>query len=129
MVPLIGRRPFQHSRTFSRQSARMQVVPPIRRAEMWLESKTWLQDPAGSIFPIAIASKPTPVAPSYSYTSNTELMLERKDQMRKRGLPRLFCHSGYLEGLQPGKRPVRTPVSQQMAIQVLPAYGQIRLPP
>jgi hypothetical protein len=60
--------------------------PANRRAEMWLKSKTWLQDPAGADIPDSDSLQADACGPSYSYNSNTELLLERKDQMKKRGV-------------------------------------------
>lgn len=61
--------------------------PANRRAEMWMKSKEWLQDPAGADIPDSDSLQADACGPSYSYNSNSELQLERKDQMRKRGVP------------------------------------------
>jgi hypothetical protein len=61
--------------------------PANRRAEMWMKSKTWLQDPAGVDIPDSDSLQADACGPSYSYNSNSELLLERKDQMKKRGVP------------------------------------------
>jgi hypothetical protein len=61
--------------------------PANRRAEMWMKSKTWLQDPAGVNIPDSDSLQADACGPSYTYNSNSELLLERKDQMKKRGVP------------------------------------------
>lgn len=59
--------------------------PANRRAEMWMKSKQWLEDPAGVQIPDSDSLQADACGPSYSYNSNSELQLERKDQMKKRG--------------------------------------------
>ena len=49
-----------------------------------MKSKEWLQDSAGTDIPDSDSLQADACGPSYSYTSNSELMLERKDQMRRR---------------------------------------------
>jgi len=61
--------------------------PLNRRAEMWMASRTWLEDPAGAAIPDDDALQADACGPSYSYDSNTRLMLEKKDDMRCRGVP------------------------------------------
>ena len=61
--------------------------PLNRRAEMWLASKEWLADPAGAQIPDSDALQADACAPGYRYDSNARLVLERKDDMRRRGLP------------------------------------------
>ena len=61
--------------------------PVNRRAEMWLRSKEWLEDPAGAQIPDRDALQADACGPSYSYDSHTRLILESKDKMRQRGVP------------------------------------------
>lgn len=57
-----------------------------RRAEMWMKSKEWLQDEAGVDLPDLDSLQADACAPGYKYDSSTRLLLESKDDMRKRGV-------------------------------------------
>jgi hypothetical protein len=57
-----------------------------RRAEMWGKSKDWLEEPAGVQVPDADALQADACAPSYKYDSLTRVLLESKEDIRKRGL-------------------------------------------
>lgn len=57
-----------------------------RRAEMWGEMREWLDDPAGVQIPDDDALQADLTGPAYSYDSNSRLKLERKEDMRKRGV-------------------------------------------
>ncbi|WP_246675977.1 hypothetical protein [Mesorhizobium sp. B2-1-3] len=57
-----------------------------RRAEMWGKSKDWLEEPAGVDIPDSDAIQADACAPGYKYDSLTRLVLESKDDIRKRGL-------------------------------------------
>lgn len=57
-----------------------------RRAEMWGKSKDWLQEPAGVDVPDTDALQADACAPGYKYDSLTRVVLESKDDIRKRGL-------------------------------------------
>lgn len=61
--------------------------PSNRRAEIWMKSRDWLEDPAGADIPDDDALQADACAPGYSYDSNTRLKLEKKEDMRKRGVP------------------------------------------
>lgn len=50
-------------------------------------SKAWPRDPAGVDIPDGDSLQADACGLSYSYNSNSELLLERKDQMKKRGVP------------------------------------------
>jgi hypothetical protein len=56
-----------------------------RRAEMWMKSKEWLADPGGAQIPDSDALQADACGPGYGYDSNTRLLLEKKDDMRRRG--------------------------------------------
>ena len=56
-----------------------------RRAEMWMKSKEWLEDPGGAQIPDCDALQTDACGPGYTYDSNTRLLLEKKDDMRRRG--------------------------------------------
>jgi hypothetical protein len=47
----------------------------------------WLEDVAGAAIPDDDALQADACAPSYSYDSNTRLAFEKKDDMRRRGVP------------------------------------------
>ena len=61
--------------------------PLNRRAEMWLKSKDWLADPAGAQIPDSDSLQADACGPGYSYDSTTRLLLEKKEDMRRRGVP------------------------------------------
>ena len=60
--------------------------PLNRRAEMWMKSREWLEDPAGAADPRPRRLQADACGPTYTYDSNTRLKLEAKDHMRARGL-------------------------------------------
>lgn len=57
-----------------------------KRAEMWAGMKAWLMDAAQADVPDDDALHADLVAPSYSYDSSGRLLLESKDDMKKRGI-------------------------------------------
>ncbi|HUI97585.1 MAG TPA: hypothetical protein VLX44_17650, partial [Xanthobacteraceae bacterium] len=59
--------------------------PLNRRAEMWMKSRDWLADPGGAQIPDSDSLQADACGPGYGYDSNTRLMLEKKDDMRRRG--------------------------------------------
>lgn len=58
--------------------------PLNRRAEMWMKSKEWLEDPAGASIPDKDSLQADACGPSYKYDANTRLKLESKEEMRRR---------------------------------------------
>jgi hypothetical protein len=60
--------------------------PLNRRAEMWMRSREWLEDPAGAAVPDLDSLQADACGPTYTYDSNTRLKLEAKDHMRARGV-------------------------------------------
>lgn len=60
--------------------------PKNRRAEMWMRSKEWLEDPMGVDVPDESVYQSDAVGPSYKYDSAQRLILESKESMRKRGV-------------------------------------------
>ena len=60
--------------------------PANRRAEMWKNSKEWLDDIAGVSIPDSDSIQADACGPTYTYNSNSELLLESKVQMRKRNV-------------------------------------------
>ena len=61
--------------------------PLNRRAEMWMKSRDWLADPAGVNIPDDDGLQADACGPGYKYDSNTRLVLEKKEDMRRRGVP------------------------------------------
>jgi len=59
--------------------------PLNRRAEMWLKSREWLEDPAGAAIPDRDSLQADACGPAYGYDSNSRLKLKAKDHMRTRG--------------------------------------------
>lgn len=57
-----------------------------RRAEMWMKSKEWLEEPAGVDIPDSDTLHADAMAPGYKHDSLSRLLLESKDSIRKRGL-------------------------------------------
>ena len=68
--------------------ARGEIIPGPRnrRAEMWMRSKDWLMDEGGADLPDDDALHADAVAPSYRYDARQFLVLEAKEDIRKRGL-------------------------------------------
>jgi hypothetical protein len=60
--------------------------PKNRRAEMWMRSRDWLEDPMGVDIPDEPIFQADAVGPSYKYDSNQRILLESKENMRKRGV-------------------------------------------
>ena len=59
--------------------------PLNRRAEMYGRFKQWLGDPAGVQIPDCDALQADAYGPGYRYDAPTRLILESKDDMRRRG--------------------------------------------
>ena len=57
-----------------------------RRAEMWMKSKDWLEDPGGAEIPDLDSLQADACGPSYKWDSNTRLVLESKEDMMRRGI-------------------------------------------
>ncbi|HZH27886.1 MAG TPA: hypothetical protein VEY95_11965 [Azospirillaceae bacterium] len=60
--------------------------PRNRRAEMWKRSKDWLADVAGADIPDLDSLQADACAPGYRYDLNQRLLLESKEDMRRRGV-------------------------------------------
>jgi transcriptional regulator with XRE-family HTH domain len=60
--------------------------PLNRRAEVWGKSKEWLELPGGVQIPDSDSLQADACGPTYRYDSLTRLALERKEDMRRRGL-------------------------------------------
>jgi hypothetical protein len=64
----------------------LRAGPLNRRAEMWMKSKEWLEEPAGVQIPDSDNLQADACGPSYKYDSLTPLQLEKKEDMRRRGV-------------------------------------------
>lgn len=60
--------------------------PANRRAEMWMALAGWLADPAGVCLPDDDALQADLTAPGYAFDSHGRLRLEKKEDLKKRGL-------------------------------------------
>ena len=60
--------------------------PYNRRAEMWMRSNDWLKEPGGASVPDDDSLQADACSPGYHYNSNSYLLIESKEQMRKRGV-------------------------------------------
>lgn len=60
--------------------------PLNRRSEMWSDSRDWLTDETGADIPDDDALHADACAPGYRYNMHQKLLLESKEDIRKRGL-------------------------------------------
>lgn len=60
--------------------------PANRRAEMWQSSKEWLEDAGGADIPDLNSLQADAIGPKYRRDLNQRLLLESKDDMKKRGI-------------------------------------------
>lgn len=60
--------------------------PRNRRAEMWLRSKLWLDEPGGADIPDDDGLQADACGPAYHYDVNQRLLIEAKEHMRARGM-------------------------------------------
>jgi hypothetical protein len=58
--------------------------PRNRRAEMWMKSKDWLEEPGGVSVPDLDSIQADACGPGYTYDSHSRLVLESKEHMMKR---------------------------------------------
>lgn len=56
--------------------------PYNRRAEMWMRSRDWLDEPGGADIPDTDSLQADACAPSYHYNTNSYLLIESKEHMR-----------------------------------------------
>ena len=57
--------------------------PYNRRAEMWMRSRDWLNEPGGADIPDLDSLQADACGPSYHYNANSYLLLESKEHMRE----------------------------------------------
>lgn len=60
--------------------------PLNRRAEMWMSSRDWLDQDGGAQIPDDDALQADACGPGYKYDSNARVQLERKEDMKRRGV-------------------------------------------
>ncbi|SDX52697.1 hypothetical protein [Lysobacter enzymogenes] len=60
--------------------------PANRRAEMWMASRDWLDQEGGADIPDDDALQGDACGPGYKYDSNSRVLIERKEDMRRRGV-------------------------------------------
>ncbi len=60
--------------------------PRNRRAEMWGDSREWLEDELGADIPDKDSLQADACGPGYKYDVNQRVLLESKEDMRKRGV-------------------------------------------
>lgn len=60
--------------------------PKNRRAEMWMRMRDWMEDPLGADIPDDDALHADLMAPGYRHDMRQALILESKDDIKKRGL-------------------------------------------
>ncbi len=60
--------------------------PRNRRAEMWMRSRDWLKEVGGADIPDLDSLQADACAPSYKYDMNQRVLLESKEDMRRRGV-------------------------------------------
>ena len=61
--------------------------PANRRAEMWMASRDWLSQESGADIPDSDSLQADACGPGYKYDSDSRVLLEKKEDMRKRGVP------------------------------------------
>lgn len=61
--------------------------PANRRAEIWMASRDWLAQEGGADIPDTDVLQADACGPGYKYDSDSRVLLERKEDMRKRGAP------------------------------------------
>ncbi|MFQ6309914.1 hypothetical protein [Lysobacter capsici] len=60
--------------------------PANRRAEMWMASRDWLGQEGGVDIPDTDSLQSDACAPGYKYDSNSRVLIEKKEDMRRRGV-------------------------------------------
>jgi len=56
--------------------------PYNRRAEIWMRSRDWLDEPGGADIPDTDSLQADACAPEYHYNANSYLLIESKEHMR-----------------------------------------------
>lgn len=63
-------------------SGEVRPGPYNRRAEMWMRSRDWLDEPGGADIPDSDSLQADACAPEYHYNANSYLLIESKEHMR-----------------------------------------------
>jgi hypothetical protein len=63
-------------------SGELRPGPFNRRAEMWMRSRDWLDEPGGAQIPDQDSLQADACAPGYHYNANSYLLIESKEHMR-----------------------------------------------
>ena len=63
-------------------SGEVRPGPYNRRAEMWMRSRDWLDEPGGADIPDTDSLQSDACAPGYHYNTNSYLLIESKEHMR-----------------------------------------------
>lgn len=63
-------------------SGEVRPGPFNRRAEMWMRSRDWLDEPGGADIPDSDSLQSDACAPGYKYNTNSYLLIESKEHMR-----------------------------------------------
>ncbi|WP_211260732.1 hypothetical protein [Pseudoxanthomonas dokdonensis] len=71
---------------FDEQGREIGGGPANRRAEIWMASRDWLQQAGGADIPDTDVLQGDACGPSYRYDSNSRVLLEKKEDMRRRGV-------------------------------------------
>jgi hypothetical protein len=64
-------------------SGEVRPGPYNRRAEMWMRSRDWLNEPGGADIPDLDSLQADACGPGYHYNANSYLLLESKEHMRE----------------------------------------------
>jgi hypothetical protein len=63
-------------------SGELRPGPFNRRAEIWMRSRDWLDEPGGADIPDLDSLQADACAPGYHYNANSYLLIESKEHMR-----------------------------------------------
>jgi len=93
--------------------------PANRRAEIWMASRDWLAQEGGVDIPDSDTLQADACGPGYKYDSNSRVLLEKKEDMRKRGVPSPDEWDAvaltFAEPVAPPAKPVRLNFSSEFA--------------
>jgi len=81
-----GGSPQQTELLYSQQDGKPMAPPRNRRAEMWLRSRDWLEEPGDADVPDSDTLQADACAPTYTYDMQQRLLIESKEHMRHRGV-------------------------------------------
>lgn len=96
--------------------------PLNRRAEMWQSSKDYLEQPGGADIPDDDELQADACGPAYSFNMKQKLVLESKEQMRKRGVRSPDCWDAVALTFA---EPVHEQASAHGRALEMPEYGAV----